>query len=116
MLSPCVTTQKNIPAWAVDGNVKFFASYTEKTGKKTSPPLSAIFDFTFVNGRFSGCRDGFLVSEGVVQENRMMWREMKDNVVVEYDCFIAECGTIIMGSFTTNTGVESARFTMLRMP
>jgi hypothetical protein len=46
----------------------------------------------------------------------MMWREMKDNVVVEYDCFIAECGTIIMGSFTTNTGVESARFTMLRMP
>lgn len=103
------------PAWA-EGNVKFYASYSEKEGRTTSAPRSVIYEFTFVNGRFSGCRDGFLVSEGLVEGNRMMWREVKDSIVIEYSCEIAECGTILLGSFITNTGVESTRLTMLRMP
>jgi hypothetical protein len=108
------------PKWAEDSEVRFIASFTEKSGRSFPAPNSAEYKLNFQEGRFKGYRvahgDTSLVLQGFIDGSSMMWREVDGDFTREYTCEIDKSESIIMGSFRCSSGIKSTRFTMIRMP
>jgi hypothetical protein len=116
------TLDSRIPQWAETGTQRFMSNQS-KICEKTGFQLGGIvtYELDFNEGKFSGVKQTpngkVMVTQGVVLDDKMMWREIDEaGVVSEYQCELDELHDAFRGSSVCSAGLEGLRFLMFRQP